>query len=59
MTARLAPQSQRYHPLYRDYLPYREYASGDVQPVKENEKYAVDVEVWPTNTVLEPNELLF
>lgn len=46
------------HPSHHDYLPYREYASGDVQPVKENEKYAVDVEVWPTNTVLEPNESL-
>ncbi|KAI8315831.1 hypothetical protein K4K59_000769 [Colletotrichum sp. SAR11_240] len=30
----------------------------DVQPVKENEKYAVDVEVWPTNVVLEPGETL-
>ncbi|KAI8225592.1 Cocaine esterase [Colletotrichum sp. SAR 10_86] len=30
----------------------------DVQHVKENEKYAVDVEVWPTNVVLEAGETL-
>ncbi|KAB8231102.1 Alpha/Beta hydrolase protein [Aspergillus alliaceus] len=46
------------HPFHREYLPYRDYASGDVQPVKEGEKYQADVEVWPTNTVLEPNETL-
>lgn len=36
-----------------------EYASGDVQPVKENEKYAVDVEVRHTNIMLKPNESRF
>ncbi|KAF7173646.1 hypothetical protein CNMCM5623_005884 [Aspergillus felis] len=46
------------HPFHREYLPYRDYASVDVQPVKEGEKYQADVEVWPTNTVLEPNETL-
>ncbi|KAB8223933.1 hypothetical protein BDV33DRAFT_199980 [Aspergillus novoparasiticus] len=25
---------------------------------KDNERYRVDVEVWPTDTVLEPNETL-
>ncbi|GMG15181.1 unnamed protein product [Aspergillus oryzae var. brunneus] len=46
------------HPFHRHYLPYRDYTSADVQPVKENERYQVDVEVWPTNTVLDPNETL-
>ncbi|KAE8307053.1 Alpha/Beta hydrolase protein [Aspergillus transmontanensis] len=46
------------HPFHREYLPYRDYTSVDVQPVKEGKKYQADVEVWPTNTVLEPNETL-
>ncbi|KAJ5660672.1 uncharacterized protein N7484_000044 [Penicillium longicatenatum] len=46
------------HPFHQDILPYRDYFSSDVQPVKEGEKYEVDVEVWPTNTILEPNETL-
>ncbi|KAJ1709717.1 Alpha/Beta hydrolase protein [Aspergillus flavus] len=46
------------HPFHRHYLHYRDYTSADVQPVKENERYQVDVEVWPTNTVLDPNETL-
>ncbi|KAF4865006.1 Cocaine esterase [Colletotrichum siamense] len=46
------------HHFHRDFMPYRNYHSTDVQLVKENEKYAVDVEVWPTNVVLEPGETL-
>lgn len=46
------------HSSHRDYLPYRNYFGSEVQPAKENEKYAVDVEIWPTNTVLEPEESL-
>ncbi|CAK7210567.1 hypothetical protein SEUCBS140593_000872 [Sporothrix eucalyptigena] len=41
------------HPKYRDYLPHRNYTSCDVQPVIQGEPYAVDVEVWPTNVVVE------
>ena len=37
----------------RSYLPQREYYSGDVQPVKPGKVYGVDVELWPTNVVLE------
>ncbi|EXK24493.1 hypothetical protein FOMG_18783 [Fusarium oxysporum f. sp. melonis 26406] len=44
--------------LHKEYLPYRNYYSSDVQPVEENQKYKVDVEVWPTNVVLEPEETL-
>ncbi|KAH8430247.1 uncharacterized protein LDX57_007916 [Aspergillus melleus] len=44
--------------FHRPYLPYRDYFSTDVLPVVENEKYELDVEVWPTNTFLEPNESL-
>ncbi|KAG4422623.1 hypothetical protein IFR04_004244 [Cadophora malorum] len=38
---------------HREYMPHREYLSTDVQPVKANEVYAVDVEIWPTNVVVE------
>ena len=46
------------HPKHRDYLPWREYLSTDVQPVINNEIYEVDVEVWPTNVVFEPGARL-
>ncbi|GLA15538.1 hypothetical protein AnigIFM62618_002081 [Aspergillus niger] len=45
-------------PLHRHYLPYRSYSRADVLPVVENNKYPVDVEMWPTNTVLEAGESL-
>ncbi|ERS97072.1 hypothetical protein HMPREF1624_06401 [Sporothrix schenckii ATCC 58251] len=38
---------------HRAYLPHRNYTSRDVQPVIQGEPYAVDVEVWPTNVVVE------
>jgi predicted acyl esterase len=41
------------HPRHLPYQPYREYRSVDVLEVKQDEKYAVDVEVWPTNVVVE------
>ncbi|CAJ0547390.1 Ff.00g041440.m01.CDS01 [Fusarium sp. VM40] len=44
--------------LHKDYLPFRNYFSTEVEPVEENRKYEVDVEVWPTNVVLEPGETL-
>jgi hypothetical protein len=40
------------HPRHREYLPYRDYFSTDVQPVIPGEVYAVDVEIWPTNIVV-------
>lgn len=40
-------------PKNRPYAPYRDYRSIDVQEVKPEEVYAVDVEVWPTNVVVE------
>ncbi|KAH7066482.1 Alpha/Beta hydrolase protein [Paraphoma chrysanthemicola] len=46
------------HPLHRSYLPYRNYRSSDVQEVLLNKPYEVDVEVWPTNVVLEEGETL-
>ncbi|KAH8697044.1 Alpha/Beta hydrolase protein [Talaromyces proteolyticus] len=46
------------HPLHRHYLPRREYRSVDQLPVVPNEIYAVDVELWPTNVVLEKGERL-
>ncbi|KAM0541720.1 hypothetical protein ACHAPJ_013125 [Fusarium lateritium] len=44
--------------LHKNYLPYRNYHSSDVQRIEENQKYDVDVEIWPTNVVLEPEESL-
>jgi len=41
------------NPKHRDYLPHRNYYSTDVQPVVQGEVYPVDVEVWPTNVVVE------
>lgn len=41
------------HYKHRSYLPYRDYFSTDVQPVLPGEVYPVDVEVWPTNVVIE------
>ncbi|KAF1933861.1 X-Pro dipeptidyl-peptidase protein [Didymella exigua CBS 183.55] len=41
------------HPKHRAYLPHRDYFSTDVQPVIPGDVYAVDVEVWPTNVVVE------
>ena len=44
--------------LHKEYLPHRNYYSTDIQSVEENKKYELDVEVWPTNVVLEPGETL-
>ena len=41
------------HVKHRAWLPHREYGSGDVLPVVAGEVYEVDVEVWPTNVVVE------
>jgi predicted acyl esterase len=41
------------HPKHRDYLPYRDYFSADVQEVKGGAIYGVDVEIWPTNVIAE------
>lgn len=41
------------HPLHRPWLPHREYLSTDVQPVKAGEVYPVDIEIWPTNVVVD------
>ncbi|KAH7147099.1 Alpha/Beta hydrolase protein [Dactylonectria estremocensis] len=41
------------HPKHCSYRPHREYLSADVQPVKAGEVYTIDVEVWPTNVVVE------
>lgn len=41
------------HPRHRYYLPYKEYLSTDILPVKEAETYGIDIEMWPTNVVVE------
>jgi putative CocE/NonD family hydrolase len=45
-------------PRHRAWLPYRDYFSSSVLPVLPGEVYPVDVEVWPTNVVLEPGAKL-
>lgn len=46
------------HTRHRPYLPYRDYLSTDVLPVLPGEVYPVDVEIWPTNVVLEKGDKL-
>ncbi|KAF4625091.1 hypothetical protein G7Y89_g13077 [Cudoniella acicularis] len=41
------------HPRHNEYMPYRAYRSTDVQEVHKGVVYAVDVEIWPTNVVVE------
>lgn len=41
------------HPYHTEWLPHREYRSTDVQQVEPETVYEVDVEVWPTNVVVE------
>lgn len=41
------------HPRHRSWLPHRDYFSTDVEPVIPGEIYPVDVEIWPTNVVVE------
>lgn len=46
------------HPRHRSYLPHRDYFRCDVLPVLPGEVYPVDVEIWPTNVVMEPGSRL-
>ena len=46
------------HYKHRPWLPYRDYFSTSVLPVVSGEVYSVDVEIWPTNVVLEPGAKL-
>lgn len=41
------------HPYHREWLPHREYRSTDVQEVTPETVYEVDIELWPTNVVVE------
>ncbi len=41
------------NPKHKPWLPHREYLSTDVLPVRAGEVYGVDVEIWPTNVVVE------
>lgn len=42
-----------HHPKHRPWLPHRDYTSRDVLSVIQGEVYAVDVEIWPTNVIVE------
>ncbi|KAK5105814.1 hypothetical protein LTR62_002117 [Meristemomyces frigidus] len=41
------------NPLHREWLPHREYLRSDVQEVVEDTVYETDIEIWPTNVVVE------
>jgi len=41
------------HWKHRPWLPHRTYTSTDLMPVIPGEVYPVDVEIWPTNVVVE------
>ncbi|KAJ5505527.1 Peptidase S15/CocE/NonD C-terminal [Penicillium expansum] len=41
------------HHKHRAWLPHRNYVSTDVEPVIVGDVYTVDVEIWPTNVVVE------
>ncbi|RWA03088.1 hypothetical protein EKO27_g12017, partial [Xylaria grammica] len=40
-------------PNHREWLPHRDYTSRDVLPVIQGDVYPVDVEIWPTNVIVE------
>jgi predicted acyl esterase len=46
------------HPRHRSWLPYRDYLSTDVLPVLPDEVYTVEVELWPTNVVVDAGNRL-
>lgn len=46
------------HPNHKPWLPHREYLSTDVQPVETGEVYEVDVEIWPTNVIVDKGSKL-
>ncbi|SNX82162.1 related to hydrolase, CocE/NonD family [Melanopsichium pennsylvanicum] len=39
-------------------LPHRNYLSTEVAPIEHDKVYALDVEIWPTNTVITRNHTL-
>lgn len=41
------------NPKNKPYQPFRTYLSTDVEPLVEGHMYSVDVELWPTNVVVE------
>ncbi|KAF3770722.1 hypothetical protein M406DRAFT_59624 [Cryphonectria parasitica EP155] len=46
------------HPNHKSWLPHREYLSTDVQPVETSQTYEVDVEIWPTNVIVDKGSML-
>jgi predicted acyl esterase len=46
------------HPRHRPWLPHRDFYSTDVLPVVPNDVYPVEVELWPTNVVVESGDRL-
>ncbi|KAK7557671.1 Alpha/Beta hydrolase protein [Phyllosticta citricarpa] len=51
-------QTNPAHPKHRAHLPWREYTRADARAVIPGEVYGVDIEIWPTQVVLEPGARL-
>lgn len=45
-------------PLHQGWRPYREYQSQDHSSLEPGRVYEVDVEIWPTNVVIQAGEKL-
>ncbi|KAK4556987.1 hypothetical protein LTR86_005968 [Recurvomyces mirabilis] len=45
-------------PKHTFWHPHREYCSGDYAPLVAGKVYEVDVEIWPTNVVMQPGDRL-
>ncbi|KAJ6440657.1 Major facilitator superfamily domain, general substrate transporter [Purpureocillium lavendulum] len=46
------------HPRHREWLPHRDYMPGDAAAMVLNEIYPVDVEIWPTNVIVQKGDRL-
>lgn len=46
------------HPQHAPWHPHREYRSTDRSPLEVGKVYEVDVEIWPTNVVLQAGDKL-
>lgn len=40
-------------PRHKPWMPHREYLKADVLPVQTGQVYALDIEVWPTNCLVD------
>ena len=41
------------HPAHKSYLPHRNYFSTDVEKIELGRIYPADIEIWPTNVIVD------